>query len=81
MPSVVAEKAPEASTSALNPNEWKAFKVQSIDTGGPPNTNRYRSGVPAAGLPAQAEVRPVLLPKAIIPLPCDCTNAFATGLL
>ena len=41
-PSAAAEKAPEAPPSALNPNEWKAFKVQNIDTGGPPNTNRYR---------------------------------------
>ncbi|KAL3159030.1 hypothetical protein ABBQ32_011029 [Trebouxia sp. C0010 RCD-2024] len=42
VPNAAADKAPEAPPSALNPNDWKAFKLQSIDTGGPPNTNRYR---------------------------------------
>lgn len=41
-PSAEAEKAPEQKPSALDPDNWKAFKLQSIDTGGPPNTNRYR---------------------------------------
>lgn len=33
----------KSAASALDPNEWRSFKLQSIDTGGPPNTNRYRS--------------------------------------
>lgn len=72
-PNAVAEKAPEAPPSALNPNEWKAFKVQSIDTGGPPNTSRYRSCVTvmSSTLPAQhcheyCCVSPLLLCPAIL---------------
>ncbi|KAK9861443.1 hypothetical protein WJX84_008451 [Apatococcus fuscideae] len=38
-------KGPTAA-SALDPNEWRAFKLHSIDTGGPPNTNRYRFALP-----------------------------------
>ena len=77
-PSAVAEKAPEAPPGALNPNEWKAFKVQSIDTGGPPNTNRYRFCVSAMNiiLPAQLQLcSPVLL------CPANHTSAIATGLV
>lgn len=43
-PTASAEKAPEAEkpAGALDPKEWRAFKLKSIDTTGPPNTSTYR---------------------------------------
>lgn len=43
-PTASAEKAPEADkpSGALDPKEWRAFKLKSIDTTGPPNTSTYR---------------------------------------
>ena len=71
-PSAVAEKAPEAPPSGLNPNEWKAFKVQSIDTGGPPNTNRYRFVATNSCVHPQSS---------LFPVPANLTGGIATGLV
>ncbi|KAK9819356.1 hypothetical protein WJX74_009690 [Apatococcus lobatus] len=69
VPTAEAEQAsPKGQTAAtaLDPNEWRAFKVQSIDTGGPPNTNRYRFSLPDPNQEVGLPVASCLVTRAAI---------------